>query len=68
MNEMELCFPQTKTTVQDTVLDKHFASNTDGYCDLFETQLFKESWCSLQESENTLFDATIEQLINSLRG
>jgi len=67
MNEIELCFPQTETTAQNTVLAKHFASNTYGHCDLFETQLFKESWCSLQESENTLFDATLDQLVNSLR-
>ncbi|EKD84424.1 MAG: hypothetical protein ACD_39C00057G0002 [uncultured bacterium] len=67
MNEMELCFSQTETTAQNTILDKHFASNTFGHCDLFETQLYKESWCSLQENENTLFDASLEQLVNSLR-
>ncbi|KAF1080843.1 MAG: hypothetical protein GQF41_2657 [Candidatus Rifleibacterium amylolyticum] len=67
MNEMEICFPENEIVAQNTVLDKHFASNTYGYCDLFETQLFKESWCSLQENENTLFDATLEQLVNSLR-
>jgi hypothetical protein len=67
MNDMEICFPQNETATQNTILAKHFASNTYCSCDLFESQLFRENWCTLQEEENTIFDATLEQLVNSLQ-
>ncbi|MDD2999412.1 MAG: hypothetical protein EOM80_01705 [Erysipelotrichia bacterium] len=65
MNDMELCAAEFEVVSQNTVLDKHFASNAVGYCDLFETQLYKECWHNLQDAENTIFNSTIEQLISN---
>ncbi len=66
MDELDLCLCESASITHNTNLDKHFASNAVGHCDLFEIQLYKEFWNSLQESESTIFNSTIEQLVNSV--
>lgn len=66
MDELDLCLCESANITHNTNLDKHFASNAVGHNDLFEIQLYKDFWQSLQESENTIFNATIEQLVNSV--
>lgn len=67
MNEHEFCFSEPEITMQNTVLAKHLASNAFSSCDLFETQLYKEHWHDIQETENTIFNSTLEQLVNAIR-
>ncbi len=67
MNEHEICLCELENAMQNTVLAKHFDSNAFSSCDLFETQLYKEHWHEIQETENTIFNSTLEQLVNSIR-
>ncbi len=67
MNEYQFCACEEETSKQSTNLPNHFSSNSSAHCDLFEAQFYKEHWHEIQEAENTIFNSTLEQLVDSLR-